>query len=50
MAEFVVMIEASLPEAGAPGLAELSEDRILAAGASRDAPLEVGLYRLEFLC
>jgi hypothetical protein len=50
MAEFVVMIEASLPEALEPVLAELSEDRILAAGASRDAPLEVGLYRLEFLC
>jgi hypothetical protein len=50
MAEFVVMIEASLSGALEPVLPELRRDRVIAAGASGDSPLELGLYRLEFLC
>jgi hypothetical protein len=50
MAEFVVMIEASLSGALEPILPELRRDRLMTAGASGDAPLEVGLYRLEFQC
>ena len=50
LAEFVVMIEASLPEALDPVLPELDAGRLLAAGASKDAPLEIGLYRLELIC
>jgi hypothetical protein len=50
MAEFVVMIEASLPGALELVLPELGSERIIAAGASASSPLEIGLYRLEFLC
>jgi hypothetical protein len=50
LAEFVVMIEASLPEALDPVLPELDAGRLLAAGASKDASLEIGLYRLELIC
>jgi hypothetical protein len=50
VAEFVVMIEASTPDALDPVLEGFTAQRLVRAGASQDAPLEVGLYRLEFLC
>ena len=51
VAEYVLMIEAALSDPLNDVLAQdLARERIIAAGASPDAPLEVGLYRLEFLC
>lgn len=50
LAEFVVMVEASQAGALDPVQRELGRDRLVAAGASGDSPLEVGLYRLEFMC
>jgi hypothetical protein len=50
LAEFVVMVEASSLRALDPILPELDRDRLIGAGASGGSPLEVGLYRLEFLC
>ncbi len=50
MAEFVVMVEASLPGALELIEPELSRDRVIAAGAAEGSPLEVGSYRLEFMC
>jgi hypothetical protein len=50
MAEFVVMIEASAPEAVSPVLEGFTADRLLKAGVSAEAPIELGSYRLEFMC
>ncbi|MDF2809986.1 MAG: hypothetical protein K0S56_1017 [Microvirga sp.] len=50
LAEFVVMIEASVPDALDIVVSEFNVDQLLKAGASNKAPLEVGLYRLEFIC
>jgi hypothetical protein len=50
VAEFVVLIEASSPDALSPVVEGFTAQRLVRAGASPEAPLEVGLYRLEFLC
>ena len=50
VAEFAVMIEASVPDALDPVVEGFTTQRLVRAGASQDAPLEVGVYRLEFLC
>jgi len=50
LAEFVVMVEASGAAALNPVVEGLTAERLIRAGAAKDAPLEVGLYRLEFMC
>jgi hypothetical protein len=50
LADIVVMVEGSLRDTLIETLDELSPQRMIEAGADRDAPLETGLYRLEFLC
>lgn len=50
LAQTVAMIEASGREPLAEVLGSLSREPLIAAGAADDAPLETGLYRLEFLC
>jgi len=44
------MIEGSLRDPLMEVLREVSREPLVAAGAAEDAPLETGLYRLEFLC
>jgi hypothetical protein len=50
LAEVVVMIESSVRDPLAAVLHECTRERLTAAGAAEGAPLETGLYRLEFLC
>jgi hypothetical protein len=51
VAEYVLMVEAALKDPLNDVLAQdLARERLIASGASVDAPLEIGLYRLEFLC
>ena len=50
LAEVIALVEASGRDQLAGVLHQLSRDQLIGAGAAGDAPIEAGLYRLEFLC